>query len=167
MPNDGSGFCPDVTFEDDEFKEDNKVLNDQGEGERELMDRIEPGIGSVFQENISLLHFSLHVTKHIYLISSYVTTFLGWWAGWWMCTLKLRLTQSGWVTMHFCLSGCFQRLRLKAPYPPLSRAGHVPQKKKKSEFTEQTLLYCRNFRQIQRNIFHRRFLALIKFISFT
>ena len=31
--NDGSGFCPNVTFEDDEFKEDNKALNDQGEGE--------------------------------------------------------------------------------------------------------------------------------------
>ena len=36
-PNDGSGFCPNLTFEDDEFKEDNKALNDQGEGERELM----------------------------------------------------------------------------------------------------------------------------------
>ena len=32
-PNDGFGFCPNVTFEDDEFKEDNKALNDQGEGE--------------------------------------------------------------------------------------------------------------------------------------
>ena len=31
--NDRSGFCPNVTFEDDEFKEDNKALNDQGEGE--------------------------------------------------------------------------------------------------------------------------------------
>jgi hypothetical protein len=38
-PNKGSGFCPNLTFEDDEFKEDNKALNDQGEGEgeRELM----------------------------------------------------------------------------------------------------------------------------------
>jgi hypothetical protein len=35
--NDGSRFCPNVTFEDGEFKEDNKALNDQGEGERELM----------------------------------------------------------------------------------------------------------------------------------
>ena len=26
-----------LTFEDDDFKEDNKALNDQGEGERELM----------------------------------------------------------------------------------------------------------------------------------
>ena len=33
----GSGFCPNVTFEDDEFKEDNEALNDQGKGERELM----------------------------------------------------------------------------------------------------------------------------------
>jgi hypothetical protein len=31
----GSGFCPNRTFEDDEFKEDNKALNDHGE--RELM----------------------------------------------------------------------------------------------------------------------------------
>ena len=30
-------FCPNLTFEDDEFKEDNKALNDQGKGERELM----------------------------------------------------------------------------------------------------------------------------------
>ena len=37
LENDGSGFCPNPTFEDDEFKEDNKALNDQGEGERELM----------------------------------------------------------------------------------------------------------------------------------
>ena len=29
---DGFGFCPNVTFEDDEFK-DNKALNDQGKGE--------------------------------------------------------------------------------------------------------------------------------------
>ena len=36
-PNNGSRFCPNVTFENDEFKEDNKALNDQGEGERELM----------------------------------------------------------------------------------------------------------------------------------
>ena len=36
-PNDGSGFCPNVIFEDDEFKEDNKALHDQGECERELM----------------------------------------------------------------------------------------------------------------------------------
>jgi hypothetical protein len=36
-PNDGSGFCPNLTFEDEEFKEDNKALNDQGESERELM----------------------------------------------------------------------------------------------------------------------------------
>ena len=36
-PNNGSGFCPNVAYEDDEFKEDNKALNDQGEGERELM----------------------------------------------------------------------------------------------------------------------------------
>ena len=36
-PNDGSGFCQNVIFEDDEFKEDNKALNDQGECERELM----------------------------------------------------------------------------------------------------------------------------------
>ena len=28
---DGFGFCPNVTFEDDEFK-DNKALNDQGTG---------------------------------------------------------------------------------------------------------------------------------------
>ena len=35
--NDRSGFCPNITFEDDEFKEDNKALNDQGEGEMELM----------------------------------------------------------------------------------------------------------------------------------
>jgi hypothetical protein len=35
--NEGSGFCPNVTFEDDEFKEVNKELNDQGEGERDLM----------------------------------------------------------------------------------------------------------------------------------
>ena len=28
---DGFGFCPNVTFEDDEFKEDNTALNDQGE----------------------------------------------------------------------------------------------------------------------------------------
>ena len=35
--NNGSGFCSNLTFEDDEFKEDNKALNDQGEGERELM----------------------------------------------------------------------------------------------------------------------------------
>ena len=26
------GFCPNVTFEDDENKEDNKALKDQGEG---------------------------------------------------------------------------------------------------------------------------------------
>jgi hypothetical protein len=31
--NDGSGFCTHVTFEDDEFKKDNKALNDQGECE--------------------------------------------------------------------------------------------------------------------------------------
>jgi hypothetical protein len=31
--NEGFGFCPNVTFEDDEFKEENKMLNDQGEGE--------------------------------------------------------------------------------------------------------------------------------------
>jgi hypothetical protein len=37
IPNDGSRFCPNVTFEDEEFKQDNKALNDQGEGERELM----------------------------------------------------------------------------------------------------------------------------------
>ena len=37
MLNDGSGFCPNLTFEDDEFNEDNKALNDQREGERELM----------------------------------------------------------------------------------------------------------------------------------
>ena len=30
-------MCPNVTFEDDEFKEDNKALNDQGEGKRELI----------------------------------------------------------------------------------------------------------------------------------
>ena len=30
--NDGFGFCQNVTFEDDEFK-DNKALNDQGKGE--------------------------------------------------------------------------------------------------------------------------------------
>ena len=35
--NNGSGFCPNLTFEDDEFKEDNKALNDQCKGERELM----------------------------------------------------------------------------------------------------------------------------------
>ena len=35
--NDGSGFSPNLTFEDDEFKEDNKAFNDQGEVERELM----------------------------------------------------------------------------------------------------------------------------------
>jgi hypothetical protein len=35
--NNRSGFCPNLTFEDDDFKEDNKALNDQGEGERELM----------------------------------------------------------------------------------------------------------------------------------
>jgi hypothetical protein len=35
--NNRSGFCSNVTFEDDEFKENNKALNDQGEGERELM----------------------------------------------------------------------------------------------------------------------------------
>ena len=29
---DGSGFCPNVTFEDNEFK-DNKALNDQGKDE--------------------------------------------------------------------------------------------------------------------------------------
>jgi hypothetical protein len=29
--NNGSGFCPNLTFEDYEFKEDNKALNDQGE----------------------------------------------------------------------------------------------------------------------------------------
>jgi hypothetical protein len=29
-------FCPNVTFEDDKFKEDNKALNDQREGEMEL-----------------------------------------------------------------------------------------------------------------------------------
>ena len=33
--NDAFGFCQNVTFEDDEFKEDNKALNDQAE--RELM----------------------------------------------------------------------------------------------------------------------------------
>ena len=32
-PNDGFGFCPNVTFEDNEFKDDNKALNDLGEGE--------------------------------------------------------------------------------------------------------------------------------------
>jgi hypothetical protein len=36
-PNNGSGFCPNVTFKDDEFKDDNKALKDQGEGETELM----------------------------------------------------------------------------------------------------------------------------------
>jgi hypothetical protein len=36
-PNNGSGFCPNLPFEDDEFKEDNKALNDQGKGEGELM----------------------------------------------------------------------------------------------------------------------------------
>jgi hypothetical protein len=36
-PNEGSGFCPNVTFEDDDFKEGNKALKDLGEGERELM----------------------------------------------------------------------------------------------------------------------------------
>ena len=30
--NNGCIFCPNVTFEDDEFK-DNKALNDQGKGE--------------------------------------------------------------------------------------------------------------------------------------
>ena len=35
--NNESGICPNLTFEDDEFKEDNKALNDQGKGERELM----------------------------------------------------------------------------------------------------------------------------------
>ena len=35
-PNEGSGFCPNVTFEDDEFK-DNKALKDHGEGKRELV----------------------------------------------------------------------------------------------------------------------------------
>jgi hypothetical protein len=30
--NDGCGFCPHVTFEDNEFK-DNKALNDQGKDE--------------------------------------------------------------------------------------------------------------------------------------
>ena len=35
--NNESGICPNLTFEGDEFKEDNKALNDQGEGERELM----------------------------------------------------------------------------------------------------------------------------------
>jgi hypothetical protein len=29
--NDWFGFCPNVTFEDDEFKDDNKALNDQDE----------------------------------------------------------------------------------------------------------------------------------------
>jgi hypothetical protein len=29
--NNESGICPNLTFEDDEFKEDNKALNDQGE----------------------------------------------------------------------------------------------------------------------------------------
>jgi hypothetical protein len=32
-----NGFCPNVTFEDVEFKEDNKALNDQGKCENELM----------------------------------------------------------------------------------------------------------------------------------
>jgi len=36
-PFNGSGICPNLTFEDDEFKEDNKALNDQGEGKRELI----------------------------------------------------------------------------------------------------------------------------------
>jgi hypothetical protein len=31
-PNDGFGFCPNVAFEDGEFKEANKAVNDQGEG---------------------------------------------------------------------------------------------------------------------------------------
>ena len=35
--NNESGICPNLTFEDYEFKEDNKALNDQGDGERELM----------------------------------------------------------------------------------------------------------------------------------
>ena len=35
--NNESGICPNLTSEDDEFKEENKALNDQGEGERELM----------------------------------------------------------------------------------------------------------------------------------
>ena len=32
-PNNGYGFCPNVTLEDDDFKQDNKALNDQVEGE--------------------------------------------------------------------------------------------------------------------------------------
>jgi hypothetical protein len=35
--NDGYEFCPNVIFEDDEFKKDNKALHDQGEGEMERM----------------------------------------------------------------------------------------------------------------------------------
>ena len=35
--NNETGIFPNLTFEDDEFKEDNKALNDQGEGQRELM----------------------------------------------------------------------------------------------------------------------------------
>ena len=40
--NNGSEFCPNPTFEDDKFKEDNKALNDEGEGERELMLYLQP-----------------------------------------------------------------------------------------------------------------------------
>ena len=35
--NNESGICPNLTFEDDEFKEDNKALNDQCEVKRERM----------------------------------------------------------------------------------------------------------------------------------
>jgi hypothetical protein len=48
--NDRFGFCQNVTFEDDEFKEDNKGLNDQGEGERELI---------LFFVFLKLLNFNL------------------------------------------------------------------------------------------------------------
>ena len=38
--NDRSGFCPNLTFIDDEFKEDNKSLNDQGEGAFSVVDEL-------------------------------------------------------------------------------------------------------------------------------
>jgi hypothetical protein len=61
MPNDGSRFCQNLIFEDDEFKEDNKALNDQGEGERELMHF---GFLKLFIFNLFRLSFKHWICQH-------------------------------------------------------------------------------------------------------
>jgi hypothetical protein len=42
-PNDGCRFCPNVTFEDNEFK-DNKALNDQGNDEGTIIVTAQPNL---------------------------------------------------------------------------------------------------------------------------